>query len=142
MPMELHPCKDEVLGSSPGGPPKIDEGHSSMDRARLVFHQFLSALPKSLMGIESLITEALQLPGDLISYHVARGLAEVYPEETILEGQNWYFDLDAFARVDKCFIVEERSVFNQVRTSWEGVQKKQKKCFENPWIKVVSRLLI
>jgi hypothetical protein len=30
MPMELQPMKDEVPGSSPGGPPKIDEGHSSI----------------------------------------------------------------------------------------------------------------
>jgi len=89
------------------------------------------------MGIENLISEALQLPNDLIAYHVARRLAELYPQEAIVEGHDWYFDLEAYGRARKCFVVEERRVFNHVRNIWETVGKKQKQITENSWLKVL-----
>lgn len=89
------------------------------------------------MGIENFIRDALQQPHDLIAYHVGRGLAELYPEKTIIEGQTWYFDLEAFVRAEKCFVIEDRSVFGHVRTDWEGVDKKQKQLIENSWLQVL-----
>ena len=89
------------------------------------------------MGINNLIAEALALPNDLIAYHVGRRLAEVYSEDAIIEGRNWYFDLEAYVCAEKCFIAEEHEEFNHVRTDWKGVGEKQERSFENSWFKVL-----
>src|SRR5262245_1701838 len=91
------------------------------------------------MGIENFIRDALLLPNDVIAYHVSRELAELYPDKSILEGQTWYFDLDGFVRAEKCAVIEERSVFNHVRTEWEGRGKKQKQRLQNSWLNVLWR---
>jgi len=91
------------------------------------------------MGKEDFIRDALNQPTDVIGYHVGRELAKLYPDKAILEGQTWYFDLDAFARAEKCYIVEERSVFSQVRSEWEGHGKKQKQRLQNSWLNVLWR---
>ncbi|HEV8367634.1 MAG TPA: ATP-binding protein [Pyrinomonadaceae bacterium] len=89
------------------------------------------------MGIENFIRDALRQPNDLIAYHVGRQLAELYPDKTIIEGSNWYFDLEAFVRAEKCSVIEEKSVFHHVRTDWEGVGKRQKQRIENSWLNVL-----
>ncbi len=89
------------------------------------------------MGIENFIRDALSQPNDLISYHVGAQLAEFYPEKTIVEGSNWYFDLDAFVRAERCSVIAEKSVFHHVRTDWESVGKKQKQRIENSWLNVL-----
>lgn len=89
------------------------------------------------MGIENFIRDALRQPNDLISYHVGLALAELQPEKTIVEGRNWYFDLDAFVRAEKCSVIQEKSVFHHVKTDWEGVGKKQKQRIENSWLNVL-----
>jgi AAA+ superfamily predicted ATPase len=95
------------------------------------------ALSTKFMGIENFIRDALLQPHDLIAYHVGRELAELHPEKTIIEGQTWYFDLEEFVRAEKCFIVEDHSVFNHVRTDWEGIDKKQEQVLENSWLQVL-----
>jgi AAA+ superfamily predicted ATPase len=89
------------------------------------------------MGIENLIRDALLLPNDVIAYHVGRELAELYSEKKIIHGQNWYFDLDAFVRANQCSVVEERLIFNDVRTDWEGIGKPTTKQTENAWLNVL-----
>jgi AAA+ superfamily predicted ATPase len=89
------------------------------------------------MGIENFIRDALRQPNDLIAYHVGRQLAELYPDKTIIEGSNWYFELEAFVRAEKCSVIEEKSVFHHVRTDWEGVGKRQKQRIENSWLNVL-----
>jgi AAA+ superfamily predicted ATPase len=89
------------------------------------------------MGIENLIRDALLLPNDVIAYHVGRELAELYSEKKVIHGQNWYFDLDAFVRANQCSVVEERLVFNDVRTDWEGIAKPNTKQTENAWLNVL-----
>ncbi len=99
-------------------------------------HNELSTKQK-VMGIENFIRDALSQPNDLISYHVGAQLAEFYPEKTIVEGSNWYFDLDAFVRAERCSVIAEKSVFHHVRTDWESVGKKQKQRIENSWLNVL-----
>ena len=91
------------------------------------------------MGIENFIIDALTQPNDLIAYHVGRSLADLYPNQRILEGQNWYFDLEAFVRAGQCSVIEERSVFRHAKTEWEGVGKKQIERLENSWLNVLWR---
>ena len=54
------------------------------------------------MGIENFIEEALYKPNDFIAYHVGRELAELHPEKAVIQGQNWYFELELFARAGPC----------------------------------------
>ena len=88
-------------------------------------------------SIENFIWDALHEPSDAIAYHVGRSLAELYPDKTILEGETWHFDLEAFVRAEKCSIVAESSIFNHIKTEWEGIGKKQKRWNENSWLNVL-----
>ena len=89
------------------------------------------------MDIENFIRDALFKPNDYIAYHVGRELAELYPEKTILEGQNCYFDLEAFVRDEKCSVVKEKSVFHHVKSEWEGEGKKLNENIQNSWLNVL-----
>lgn len=89
------------------------------------------------MTIENFIRDALYKPNDYISYHVGRELAELHPGKTILEGQTWDFDLEAFVRAGRCSVMEEKSVFHHVKTKWEGAGKKLKEQIENSWLNVL-----
>ena len=89
------------------------------------------------MTIENFIRDALYKPNDYISYHVGRELAELHPGKTILEGQTWDFDLEAFVRTGRCSMMEEKSVFHHVKTKWVGVGKKLKQQIENSWLNVL-----
>jgi DNA replication protein DnaC len=89
------------------------------------------------MGIEDFIRDALHQPHDYISYHVARELAELHPEKTILEGRNWEFDLEAFVRAGKCSVIEQKSVFKHATTHWDDPGKKPKQRTENAWLNVL-----
>ncbi len=89
------------------------------------------------MSIENFIRDALYKPNDYISYHVGRELAELHPGKTILEGQAWDFDLEAFARAGCCSVIEEKSIFHHVTTRWVGVGKKLKQRIENSWLNVL-----
>ena len=89
------------------------------------------------MSIENFIRDALYKPNDYIAYHVGRGLAELHPGKAILEGRTWYFDLDAFIRAEKCFVIEQKSIFHHVKTEWMGIGKKQRQQIENSWLNVL-----
>ena len=89
------------------------------------------------MGIENFIRDALYKPNDYIAYHVGRELAELYPGKTIVEGQNWYFDIESFVDDEKCSVVEEKSVFHHVKVDWEGTRQKLKPRIRNSWLNVL-----
>ena len=89
------------------------------------------------MTIKNFIRDALYRPNDYIAYHVGRELMELHPGKTILEGRNWYFDLDAFTRAEKCSVIEQKSVFHQVRLEWEGSGQKLKDRIQNAWLNVL-----
>lgn len=89
------------------------------------------------MGIENFITEALYKPNDYIAYYVGRQLAELHPEKAVIQGQTWYFDLEAFARAGHCSVVEQKSVFHHVKNQWEGTGKKLREQTENSWLNVL-----
>src|SRR5687768_6894554 len=89
------------------------------------------------MSIENFIRDALYKPNDYIAYHVGRKLAELHPEKSVLEGRTGYFDLEAFARAEKCSIMEEKSVFHHVKTEWMGIGKKQRQQIDNSWLHVL-----
>jgi AAA+ superfamily predicted ATPase len=89
------------------------------------------------MSIENFIKEALHNPNDYIAYHVAWELAELHPDKAIIEGQSWYFDLEAYARDDRCSIIEQKAVFHHVKTLWRGVGEQLEQKIENSWLHVL-----
>ena len=88
------------------------------------------------MNIENFIKDALYKPNDYVAYHVARELAELHPESTIVEGNTSYFDFEAFVRAQQCAIVERKSVFHHVRTEWVSSRRLQQR-IENSWLNVL-----
>ena len=86
------------------------------------------------MGIENFIRDALHQPHDYVAYYVARELAELHPDKTIVEGTNWKFDLEAFVRAGKCSVVAQKSVLQHTRIMWEGRSKKLKPRTQNAWL--------
>ncbi|HKY27241.1 MAG TPA: ATP-binding protein [Pyrinomonadaceae bacterium] len=91
------------------------------------------------MDKKDFIKRALYKPNDYIAYHVARELAKLYPDKTIVEGATGYFDLEEFARAEKCTIVEEGSIFHHIRTFWKGPRKEPIQEVENSWLNVLWR---
>jgi AAA+ superfamily predicted ATPase len=91
------------------------------------------------MGIENFIEDALHKPSDYVAYHVGRQLAELHPGKTVLEGDTGYFDLEAFVRAEQCSVVHETSVFNHIKTDWDGPGKKPTQSVENSWLNVLWR---
>ena len=89
------------------------------------------------MGIENFIQEALYKPNDYIAYHVGRELAELHPDKAVIQGYNWYFDVEMFARADLCSVVEQKSVFHHVNIRWEGIGKKLHEEIQNSWLNVL-----
>ena len=89
------------------------------------------------MGIENFIKDALHQPNDYVAYHVGRQLAELHPGKAILEGETGYFDLEAFVRAEKCSVVHETSIFNHIKTDWNGPGKEPKQSVENSWLNVL-----
>ena len=89
------------------------------------------------MSIENFIRDALHKPNDYIAYHVGRDLMEMNPGKTIIEGRNWYFDLDAFVRAEKCSVIEQKSVFHHTRFEWIGAGRKLKERIQNSWLNVL-----
>jgi hypothetical protein len=51
---------------------------------------------KEFMDRKDFIERALHQPDDFIAYHVARELAELYREKTIVEGKTWCSTRAAF----------------------------------------------
>ena len=91
------------------------------------------------MGIENFIRDALHKPNDYVAYHVGRKLAELHPDKAIIEGKTGYFDLEEYVRAEHCSIVEESSVFNHIRTRWDGLTKELEQDLENSWLNVLWR---
>ena len=89
------------------------------------------------MGIENFIEEALYKPNDFIAYHVGRELAELHPEKAVIQGANWYFDLEQFERAGYCSVVEQKSIYHHVRTQWESIGKKLYDEIQNSWLNVL-----
>lgn len=88
------------------------------------------------MGIENFISKALGYPSDYVSYHVSRELAGLYPDKAIIKGETCAFDLEDYARAERCEMVEEFAVFNHVATSWCGPGQKLWRRAENAWFNV------
>lgn len=90
------------------------------------------------MKIKQLIVEALRLPTSAISYHVSQQLAALYPDKALVETCDCSFNLESYARANKCTIQPEVSTYNQISSSWNGLENEiyntpENACFEVQW---------
>ncbi len=88
------------------------------------------------MNLKNFISKALSYPSDCIAYHVSRELAELFPEQAVVEGDDYDFDLPEFVRDRRCAIVSESAVHAQARTDWARSDRALREEFENAWLKV------
>ncbi|HZS03902.1 MAG TPA: ATP-binding protein [Blastocatellia bacterium] len=91
------------------------------------------------MNKENFISEALGQHSDLLAYHVSRKLAERYSERVIIEGQEYAFNIEEFARDEQCDVVCEVALHNQLKTEWMGIGRPLKRAYENAWLSVMWR---
>ncbi|MGI9167856.1 MAG: AAA family ATPase [Pyrinomonadaceae bacterium] len=66
-------------------------------------------------------------------------MAELHPGKAIIEGETGSFDLEAFVRAEKCSLVHESSIFNHIKTAWNGPGKDPTQNTENSWLNVLWR---
>ena len=88
------------------------------------------------MDLKDFISKALYNPSDYISYYVSRKLAELYPEKTIIEGDDSDFVLEAYVRDGHCSIVKESALHSQTTTGWRAPGKKLRRNSDNAWFNV------
>ena len=88
------------------------------------------------MDLKDFISKALYNPSDYIAYYVSRKLAELYPEKTIIEGDDSDFVLEAYVRAGHCSIVKEGSIHSQTTTGWRAPGKKLSRNSKNAWFNV------
>jgi AAA+ superfamily predicted ATPase len=67
------------------------------------------------MKIQKLITYALSLSNNAISYHVSQELAAIYPKKALLESNDSSFNLEKYAEANLCKIKYDNHIHNQMR---------------------------
>ena len=89
------------------------------------------------MDLKELISEALYLPSDSISYFVSRELSRLYSDKVIIEAAFSSFDLVSYARAELCSIVGGTAVFNNFRIDWAASGREFLEEPENGWLNVL-----
>lgn len=89
------------------------------------------------MDIKNLIRQALTLPVTAIAYYVSQQLAALFPNKALVEGSDYSFNLEAYARAGKCAIERETSIHNQISTAWNGLENEIHKSADNACFAVV-----
>ena len=70
------------------------------------------------MYAQELFSEALREPTSVITYHVGRHLAGLYPGRGLIEGDDWDFDLLEFAGAGRCAARRDDSIHGQMAVRW------------------------
>src|SRR5437867_6332674 len=76
------------------------------------------------------------LPVNAIGYSVSARLAGEHPDRAILEGQEYSFDVEAFAGDGQCRIHILDKVHSQVAAEWDGSGRQLSRSIENAWLAV------
>jgi hypothetical protein len=87
------------------------------------------------MNTYDLFTSALSLPPNSLSYTISEGLANLFPDRAILEGNVCYCDIEEYAAAGLCTLEFDCRVHNQLGASWDeddGIEKSAR----NVWYSV------
>lgn len=90
------------------------------------------------MKIQQLILQGLQSSTNAIAYYVSQELAGLYPQKYLIEGNDYAFNVEQYAREGLCEIKYESSIYNQLLTGWDGTNNQiyagiSNACFEVTW---------
>lgn len=88
------------------------------------------------MKIKKLILKALSLPTTAISYYVSQELAALYADKALVQGSDCSFNLQTYARANKCTLQQQTCIHNQITTGWDGLDNVIFKGAENAWFEV------
>src|SRR6266853_1589331 len=91
------------------------------------------------MNREQIISEALCLPPDAIDYHVSQHLLTLFPEKSVVQGDDWIFDVDKYARAQLCGFEKKTSIYSQIVTEWQGLQQGIEDETNNAWMKLCGK---
>ncbi len=89
------------------------------------------------MNWENLISEALRQPPRLTGYFVSRKLAQRLSDKTFVEGSDYSFNLEAFARAGLCAVVNDPLLYCQTTTEWKGLGRDFEQEIDNAWLNVL-----
>ncbi len=64
---------------------------------------------------QNFLSEALCQPCTYRTYFVSRKLTEMFPARLIIEGSDYDFKIEEYARDEQCFIVKETGIYTQTR---------------------------
>jgi len=84
----------------------------------------------------SLVAEALALPLDLKDYQISRQLSALFPDQSVLQGQGYSFDLDEFVAGGHCAAILSPALFQQFITSFNGLGEGLREEARNAWYEV------
>ena len=81
----------------------------------------LTAAPSPYMSVrmEYLVNEAFSMPYNAVAYFISQQLHDAFPERMLVEGSDWNFDLEAYAKAGHCVITARPSPYPQWVTEWD-----------------------
>lgn len=79
---------------------------------------------------------AFHLPAALIGYHLSERLTQLFPQQSILEGSDYNFDLAEFAHAGHCAAVAESLPYGQWITGWDDEEARLTRRLQNGWLAV------
>lgn len=80
-----------------------------------------------------LLAEGLVQPRDAMFAHLSRSLGEAYPGYTILESEDYSFDVGTYAHEGKCSWVPKPNVHQQWDIHWDGYHEQIEGQIFNVW---------
>ncbi|MBW4423059.1 MAG: ATP-binding protein [Nostoc desertorum CM1-VF14] len=90
--------------------------------------------------IQQLITEALKLPTNAISYHISQQLAAMYPDKGLLKVSKDSFNLQQYAQqyayAKLCNLQDDSHIYNEILTCWDGIENRVYNYAQNAIYKV------
>jgi AAA+ superfamily predicted ATPase len=84
-----------------------------------------------LVKIQQIILPALNANSNAIAYYVSQELAALYPKKYLIEGNDYDFNVESYAKQGLCEIQYESSIYNQLLTGWDGTDNKIYSYIEN-----------
>src|SRR5438874_2351562 len=99
---------------------------------------FLAPVGRSARDVEQkhFISAALYLPGNTIGYHVSERLSILYPDKAVVESDDGDFELEAYARAQRCALAAKPVAYSEWMTYWLRPENELQESAQNAWLEV------
>lgn len=85
---------------------------------------------------ETLIAETLVSPLDFKAYYLSRELNTLFPDKSVIQGDEYSFDLEEFSRDNHCTVTTHPGMFHQFVVSFAGLGEGLRQRTERAWFEV------